>query len=97
MGSIQRIHVGDVPLPELEWNEMYAGLPGVIRIGGHYADIEAAGEPTVTDDGLILHDVDILTCREYIVPGNQWEIVQEVVYAAYESIGPECFAPCKEM
>lgn len=96
MAELHRIRVGDVPLPELHYpDELFANIPGIIRIGGDYADIEAAGGAS-TPDGLVLHDVDILTTRETVVPGNQWEIVTDIVYTAYESIGPECFRPCKE-
>ena len=89
-------NVGDVPLPKLEWDERYRGLPGIINIGGDCGDVLADAEPTVTDDGLVLHGVVLISSREGLVPGTYWETVQHIVYEAYESIGAECFRPGRD-
>lgn len=93
----RRYHVGDVRCPELEWDERYSRRMGIIHIGGDLGDVEADLEPTVEDDMITLHNVDLVTSlRRNLCPASQYELAQEIIYTAYESIGTECFAPSKE-
>ena len=87
--------LGDIRFPML-WCHLDAvnnPLKGRIRIGGDLGDVVASAVSRY-DDGVTLHDAALVTSRkDALCPAAQVEVAQDIVYASYESIGADTFAP----
>jgi len=96
--STQSFSIGDIFLPGLQTNERWSyGNLGLIVIGGDRGDIEAASatnEHVDGEDGVMLHDVDFLTCMDLSEFTDEMltEEADQVVRESYASIQEETFA-----
>ena len=87
--------LGKVRLPELTCSDGDTSRdPGEIRIGGDRGDV-AATDALPYDDGVTLYNTTLFTGRMNLCPAAQVELVQEIVYASFESIGQETFTKQK--
>jgi len=90
-----RYDLGDVRLPQLELDPRGENLPGHISIGGDNGDVQADGA-SMYDDGVVLHGTVLISSMPNLPPASQIELLQDVVYAAFESAGPDIFRPVKD-
>ena len=82
-------HLGKVKLPQLTC-PIRDTSRGMVRIGGDGGDVTAA-DAVLYNDGVMLHWTKLHTTRTDLSPAAQVELVQEIVYASFESIGQETF------
>ena len=91
--------LGTCRLPMLTMHERDIDAPGAIHIGGipdglgrNLGDVWARSAKPY-GDGVALEDVRLTCEHQRLSPAGSEELLQYIVYEAFESIGEDCFTP----